>query len=84
MDYQVLQNEYFALILLIIGNGYYIYMRSARQGEYPLGSILATYGDLLDVINGIIVFGLLIYLSWTYSWYFLLSVFWSKNTQGHP
>ena len=47
----------------------------ADKGKYPMGSVIHRYKDIIEAINWTLCVGLVIYLSYVYTWYFLTSLF---------
>jgi hypothetical protein len=70
----MIHNDLAALTLIVLNFTFILYSIKARKLGYPMG-IVYRYGDLFESISWILSLGLIVFLSHSYSWYFLVSFF---------
>jgi hypothetical protein len=58
-----------------MGFTFIMYWMKAKTGQYPAGTFVWRYGDLISGLTWVVLLSFIVYLSYSYSWFFLLSFF---------
>jgi hypothetical protein len=72
---EILKKEYFALALIGLNITFNMYAMKAEKGIYPMGTFFYKKAGIIEAFNWTFSLGLICYLSYYYTWYFLLSFF---------
>ena len=72
---EILKKEYLSLILIILSFTFNMYAMKAEKGIYPMGTFFYKKIWIVEAFNWTFSTVLICYLSYSYSWYFLLSFF---------
>jgi len=72
---QLFIQHWAGIILIVIAIIFNMYAMEAEKGIYPMGRFIHKYKAMFEAINWLILTGLVIYLSYLFSWYLLISFF---------
>jgi len=72
---QLFIQHWAGIILIVLAISFNMYAMEAEKGIYPMGSFIHKYKAMFEAINWLIFVGLVIYLSYLFSWYLLISLF---------
>lgn len=71
----MLADQWSALILGVLAATFNMYSIEAQSRGYDMGTIIYKYKDVIELVNWLILLGVIIYLSYQYTWWFVAS-FW--------
>lgn len=72
---QIFIQNWAEVVLIVLAISFNMYAMQAEKGIYPMGSFIYKYKAIFEAINWTIFLGLIIYLSYIFSWYLLISFF---------
>ena len=72
---KLFSNHWIEIILIVLAINFNIYAMEAEKGKYPMGSFIHKYKNMFELLNWLLFAGLVIYLSYLFSWYLLISLF---------
>ena len=71
---QLFSNHWPEIILIVLAINFNMYAMEAEKGKYTMGSFIYKYKNMVELLNWLIFTGLVIYLSYIFSWYLLISL----------
>jgi hypothetical protein len=71
---QIFSNHWVEIILIVLAINFNMYAMEAENGKYTMGSFIYKYKNMVELVNWLIFTGLVIYLSYIFSWYLLISL----------
>ena len=71
----IFADQWTLLILGALACTFNIYAIEAERGRYAMGSSTRKYAVFIEAANWLVLLGVIIYLSYLYTWWFLLSFF---------
>lgn len=72
---QLFIQNWAGIVLIVLAISFNMYAMEAEKGIYPMGRFIHKYKAIFKTINWLIFVGLVIYLSYLFSWYLLISLF---------
>jgi hypothetical protein len=72
---QLFSQHWSEVILIVLAISFNMYAMDAEKGVYPMGSFFWKYKAVFEAFNWLLLVGLVIYLSYLFSWYLLISLF---------
>ncbi len=78
---EMFAQQWVALILAMLAVTFNMYEIEAQSRGYPMGWAIRKYKDVISVVNWLILLGVIIYLSYLYTWWFVAS-FWVLPVVG--
>lgn len=70
---EILKQCWYLLLLASIAVSFNMFMISARKGRYDMGSFFRKFGPILELVNWLILLGVVIFISVSESWWFLFA-----------
>lgn len=71
---ELLSEQWSLLTLVTLAMAFNIHFMRAEQGESPIGSFFHKYGLYFSVVHWLVLVGAVIFLSYLYTWWFMLSL----------
>jgi hypothetical protein len=72
---EIFTEQWLVIIWAVLAITFNIYKMGADGGRYTMGSVIRKYGVYLEFVNWFVLLGVIIYLSYLYTWWFLFA-FW--------
>jgi hypothetical protein len=72
---QLITTQWAELLVILSAISFNMYSYEADKGVYTVGSLVEKYKPQIEVINWLLLTGLVIHLSYLYSWFLLGSLF---------
>jgi len=72
---ELFSHQWPSIALVILALTFNMYFISAQKGAVPLGNFFYHYGTFVEFANWLLVLGAVVFLSYLYTWWFLLAPF---------
>ena len=72
---EIFADQWTLLVLGALACTFNIYAIGADRGAYVMGSAIRKHAAYIEFVNWLVLLGVIIYLSYLYTWWFLLSFF---------
>lgn len=72
---ELASQQWAAITVVFLAMTFNLYHARAQKGEAPMGTFFWRYGDYIEVANWLLITIIAFYLSYLYTWWFLLAPF---------
>ena len=68
-------HDWAAMSIATLAATFNLYAMQAEKGQYPMGQFVWRYRVFIEFTNWLLLLGMVLFLSYNYTWYILLSFF---------